>query len=382
MKTQKLKIVALAATGLLLLSGCATAGAEAEPVSGESWSAPALLTNCKSPKVDPRGCTGPNTPGTYTSLSRSEVTKPWRICSVLPHLKDPTWVGMNYGQATQARQLGVSLTTTDAGGYENVAQQVTQVEDCVSSGANAVLLSAVSNESLNPAVAKAKKKGVAVVDVGNGVSSAEVDARVLQDYVDMGKMIGTHLASLKKPLKVALLPGPAGAGWTERSRKGFEAAVAGSAVEIVDVKYGDTGKEVQLKLVEDTLSANSGIDAIVGTAITMEVAATLLAEQGKAGDIGLYGTYVTPQAVELIKRGQARCAPSEQSSQIGKISVDLAVRTLEHKPLDKDIQRYAPEPLLICGPKEDGYDNTAEFDATGSFAPQGWSPAFNVEAGK
>ncbi|MCU1567355.1 MAG: sugar transporter substrate-binding protein, partial [Pseudarthrobacter sp.] len=150
MKPNKLKTIAVAAASLLLLSGCATAGTQAEPVSGDSWAVPALLTNCKSPQVDPRGCTGPNTPGTYTSLNRTEITKPWRICSVLPHLKDPTWVGMNYGQTTQARQLGVSLTTTDAGGYENVAQQVTQVEDCVSSGANAVLLSSVSNESLNP----------------------------------------------------------------------------------------------------------------------------------------------------------------------------------------------------------------------------------------
>jgi protein TorT len=382
MKPQMLKSLTLAAVGLLLLSGCSTGGSNAESATGASWSAPALLTNCGSPTVDPRGCTGPNTSGIYTSLNRSEVTKPWRICSVLPHLKDSTWVGMNYGQVTQARQLGVSLTTTDAGGYENVAQQVTQVEDCVSSGANAVLLSAVSNESLNPAIDKAKKQGVTVVDVGNGVSSPEVDARVLQDYVDMGKMIGSHLVSLKKPLRVALMPGPAGAGWTERSRKGFEAAIEGSLVKVVDVKYGDTGKEVQLKLVEDTLSANPNIDAIVGTAITMEVAATLLAEQGKAADVALYGTYVTPQAVELIKRGQAKCAPSEQSSQIGKISVDLVVRALENKPLNKEIQRYAPEPLLICGPKEEGFDNTAKFDPTGSFAPQGWSPVFNVEAGK
>jgi periplasmic protein TorT len=381
MKLQKLAPLALAAAGLVLLSGCA-AGPQAEAVTGESWSVPALLTDCNSPKVDPNGCTGPNTPGTYTSLGRSEVTEPWRICSVLPHLKDPTWVGMNYGQSTQARQLGVSLTTTDAGGYENVAQQVTQVEDCVSSGADAVLLSAVSNESLNPAIAKAKQQDVAVVDVGNGVSSPEVDAHVLQDYRDMGKMVGTHLASLNKPLKIALLPGPAGAGWVERTRQGFEEAVAGSSVEVVDVKYGDTGKEVQLKLVEDTLSANPDIDAVVGTAITVEVAATLLAEQGKAEDVDLYGTYATPQAVEIIKRGQAKCAPSEQSSQIGKISVDLAVRTLQHTPLDEKIQRYAPEPLLICGPGEEGFDNSTKFDATGSFAPQGFSPEFNVEADK
>ncbi|AUI53663.1 monosaccharide ABC transporter substrate-binding protein, CUT2 family [Arthrobacter crystallopoietes] len=374
------KLVALApAAGMLLVAGCAPVEIAAEPVTGASWKVPALLTDCDAPDIEAAGCMGPNAPGSYESLDRNSVDEDWRICSVLPHLKDQTWIGMNYGQVNQAQQLDVSLTTTDAGGYENLADQVTQVEDCISSGADAILLSAVSNESLNPAIAAAKRQGIKVIDVGNGVSSTEVDARVLQDYYDMGKLIGDHMATLDEPMKVALLPGPAGAGWTERTRLGFEAATKDSGIAVADIKYGDTGKEVQLKLVEDVLSANPEIDAIVGTAITMEVAATVLAEQGKTGDVRLYGTYVTPQSVELIDKGRANCAPSEQSSRIGKMSVDLAVRVLQDIPLNPDIERYAPEPLVICGPREDGYQNIESFDATGSFAPEGWDPVFDVK---
>lgn len=381
MNNRALKILALApAAVMLLVAGCAPAEISAEPVTGFSWKVPALLTDCDDPGVEVNGCMGPNDPGSYESLDRTSVEKDWRICSVLPHLKDQTWIGMNYGQVNQAQQLDVSLTTTDAGGYENLAEQVTQMEDCISSGADAILLSAVSNESLNPAIAAAKRQGVKVIDVGNGVSSTEVEARVLQDYYDMGKLIGDHVASLDEPMKVALLPGPAGAGWTERTRLGFEAAIEDSGITLVDIKYGDTGKEVQLKLVEDVLSANPEIDAIVGTAITMEVAATVLAEQGKSDEVRLYGTYVTPQAVELIDKGRANCAPSEQSSRIGKMSVDLAVRVLQDMPLNPDIERYAPEPLVICGPRESGYENIDSFDATGSFAPDGWDPKFNVKA--
>ncbi|WP_298044887.1 TMAO reductase system periplasmic protein TorT [uncultured Citricoccus sp.] len=381
MNRHALRVLALAPlTAVPLLAGCAPVDIAAEPVTGSSWKVPALLTDCDDPGVEINGCVGPNSPGSYESLDQNSVEEAWRICSILPHLKDQTWIGMNYGQANQAQQLGVSLTTTDAGGYENLADQVTQVEDCVSSGADAILLSAVSNESLNPAIAAAKRHEVKVIDVGNGVSSTDVDARVLQDYFDMGKLIGDHVASLGEPLKVALLPGPAGAAWTERTRLGFEAAIEGSGVTVMDIKYGDTGKEVQLKLVEDVLSANPELDAIVGTAITMEVAATVLAEQGKTDDVRLYGTYVTPQAVELIDKGRANCAPSEQSSRIGKMSVDLAVRVLQDMPLDPDIERYAPEPLVICGPRESGYENIQFFDATGSFAPDGWDPMFTVEA--
>ena len=39
----------------------------------------------------------------------------------------------------------------------------------------------------------------------------------------------------------------------EAGNEGFLGAVANSAVDVVEVKYGDTGKEAQSKLVEDTL---------------------------------------------------------------------------------------------------------------------------------
>lgn len=369
----------------ILITSCAEDGSSSDAIreidtSGQSWSVDALLTDCAAPGVDPAGCVGPNSEGKYTSLSREQVTKPWQLCSVLPHMKDSTWIGINYGEVSQAKSLGVGLSTSDAGGYNNLSEQVSQVENCVSSGADAILLSAVSFDSLNNAVKDAVAAGVPVIDVGNGVSSNEVAGHVLQDYVDMGRLIGEHLVSLDRPMRVALLPGPAGAGWAERSREGFEATIAGSQVTVADVKYGDTGKEVQLKLVEDVLASNPDIDALVGNAVMAEAATQVLGERGLADRIGVYTTYVTPELVELMGAGRANCGPSEQSSLIGQMAVDYAVRVLEDLPAPGAVERYAPVPVVVCGSAEGELANIDEFDMNGSFAPTSFRPNYSLKA--
>ncbi|WP_272268866.1 MULTISPECIES: TMAO reductase system periplasmic protein TorT [unclassified Rhodococcus (in: high G+C Gram-positive bacteria)] len=377
-------VSALLFASALVLSACAhdTGATDRIPsadTSGRPWSVDALLTDCSAADVESSGCIGPNTEGTYTSLSRDDVSRPWRLCSVLPHMKDSTWIGVNYGQVSQARSLGVALSTSDAGGYANLSQQISQIEDCVSSGADAILLSAVSFDSLNNAVHDATLAGIPVIDVGNGVSSPEVAGHVLQDYIDMGRMIGEHLADLDRPLRVALLPGPAGAGWAERSVTGFTDAIEGSQVNIADVKYGDTGKEVQLRLIEDVLASNPDLDALVGNAVMAEAATRVAAERGLIGKLGIYSTYVTPELVDLIGAGRANCGPSEQSTLIGQMAVDYAIRILEDVPAAGDVERYAPVPMVACGPTEGDFDNIDSFDLAGSFAPSEFRPTFSVE---
>jgi len=69
------------------------------------------------------------------------------------------------------------------------------------------------------------------------------------------------------PVKVAWFPGPAGAGWVEAGNTGFQEAVKAGAIEVVDTKYGDTGKEAQLALLERRLQdgfANSCDLAMMG----------------------------------------------------------------------------------------------------------------------
>ena len=157
---------------------------------------------------------GERAPVTYEALDKAE--KAWNICAALPHMKDAYWLGVDYGVVEEARRLGVKLNVTEAGGYTELANQISQIEDCVAGGADAVIIGAISFDGLNSVISEVAGQGIPVIDVINGVSSQEIAAKALVSFETMGSEIGNYLAE-KHPagsdeVTVGWFPGPAGAG--------------------------------------------------------------------------------------------------------------------------------------------------------------------------
>jgi protein TorT len=289
-------------------------------------------------------------------------------------MKDAYWMAVDYGVVEEAKQLGVELQVLEAGGYTNLNKQISQIEDCVASGAEAVIIGAISLDGLNNEVAEVRKKGIPVIDVINGMSSPQLSAKSLVSYEQMAFQAGQYLAALhpkgSEKVKVGWFPGPAGAGWVEAGNKGFRNAIANSAIEVVETKYGDTGKEVQMKLVEDTLQTYPDIKYIVGTAVTAEAAVGVVKNRGLEGKVKIMAYYFTPGVYLGIKRGEILAAPTDSTVVQGRIAVDQAVRILEKKDFLKHV-----------GPKIFVVDksNVETFDRGSSLAPDDFKPTFNVK---
>lgn len=305
---------------------------------------------------------------------KTKAEKPWSICASLPHVKDPYWVAVDYGLAEEAKRLGVKLTVSEAGGYTNLNKQISQIEDCVTAGANAVLVGAISGDGLNNLIADLASNGVVVIDFMNGVTSDKVAGRSLVSFDQMGRFAGDYLAK-KYPtgsgkVQVAWFPGPAGSSWVESGNAGFKAALKGSDVELVDTKYGDTGKEVQLKLVEDALQTYPDLKYIVGTAPTAEVTVQALKARGLQDKVKVISYYSTPEVLALLKSGEVEAAPSDKPVIQARIALDLAVNSLEG---DKEFYHVGPVPDIVTS------ETVINFDATTTVAPEGFSPVFNIE---
>ncbi|MDR3495769.1 MAG: TMAO reductase system periplasmic protein TorT [Ancalomicrobiaceae bacterium] len=308
---------------------------------------------------------------TYQPLAKAE--KKWDICVSFPHMKDAYWLGVDYGVAEEAARLGVKMNLVEAGGYTELQKQISQIEDCAARGAQAVVIGAISYDGMNNLVAELAKKKIPVIDVVNGMSSPDISAKSLVSFYAMGQETGAYLAK-KHPagspeVLVGWFPGPAGAGWVEAANKGFLEAVKGSAVKVLDPKYGDTGKEVQLKLVEDALQANPTIRYIAGTAVTAEAAQGLIRERGLKGKVDLLAFYMTPGVYEGIKRGFILAAPADSMVIQGRIAIDQAVRVLEGKDYIKHV-----------GPKIFAVDssNIDTTTKTNILPPDNYKPVFNV----
>ena len=273
----------------------------------------------------------------------------------------------------ESERLGVKMQLVEAGGYTNLNTQISQIEDCVARGSDAVVIGAISYDGLNTLVKEIRSKGIPVIDVINGMSSPELSAKSLVSFGEMGYKAGEHIAKLhpkgSEPVKVAWFPGPPGAGWVEAGNKGFQEAVAGSAIEVVETKYGDTGKEVQSKLVEDTLEAHPDISYVVGTAVTAEAAISLLRSRGLSDKVKIMSYYFTPGVYRGIKRGQILAAPTDSAVIQGRVAIDQAVRILEGKPYEKHV---GPALYVIDS------NNIDTFDRGSSLAPDDFKPTFTV----
>lgn len=354
MKTLKTTLLAAGAAALLMSS--VTANAQWFPLEVEAL------------EKD-----GSRTMATYTALEKAE--KPWNICVSFPHMKDSFWLAADYGVVEEAKRLGVNVQVLDAGGYTQLNNQISQIENCVAGGAQAVVIGAISQDGLGNLVADLKSKGVYVVDAYNGITSEGVDAHVLTIPSDEGLRAGRYLAERhpagSEKVRVAWLPGPAGAGWVELFNSGFLEGIKGSAVEIAETKYGDTGKEIQARLIEDLLQTHSDIDYVVGTAVTAEAAVPVLRARNLTSKVKVVSVYTTPGVYQGVKAGSIEAAGMAPVVLVGRIAVDQAVRLIEKKDVMRNVG-----PVGRVYQKSD-VDN---LDIDTVLAPRNFRPVFRVEA--
>lgn len=307
----------------------------------------------------------------YVTLDKAKPK--WLLCVFFPHMTDSYWLAVNFGMADEVKRKAVQMRLYQAGGYDNLQVQIDQIKAAVAAGADGVIIGAISYDGLNSLVAELHAKGIPVIDVINGMSTEQISARSLVSFEEMGYHAGEYIARRhpkgSPPVKAAWFPGPKDAGWVKVGNKGFRKALAGSAVEIAAVRYGDTGKITQTALLEEVLDAYPDIDYVAGTAVTAVAAVRTLRKRGLTDQIKVMSYYFTPEVYREIKRGRILGAPTDSPVIQGRIAVDQLVRILEHQPFMKQ-----------AGPRIHVIDkgNINAFERTASLAPSGFRATYSV----
>jgi ABC-type sugar transport system, periplasmic component len=300
------------------------------------------------------------------------ATKEWKICVSIPHLKDAYWLAVNYAVVDEAARLGVAVNLFEAGGYDHLDRQLAQVRECMGSGGDGLILSAVQFDGFDDLIQSYTNQGRPVVDLINGVNPKYITARTAATFWDNGYLAGRYIVDQQKkrtePLRVVWFPGPKGAGWVSAADKGFNEAIAGSTVQLVATKYGDTGREVQARLVQEVLKATPDVDYIAGTAVTAEAAIKVLRQKGLTDKITVLPYYYGPGVHKGIARGLFPAAPSDMQGFQARLAMDTIVRVLEGAPYRKHIGARVQliDRLGLRG-----------FDESSSLPPSGFRPIFS-----
>lgn len=297
----------------------------------------------------------------------------WTFCVSLPHMKDAYYLSFNYGMVEEARRLGVGFRLLDAGGYPNLERQIEQITDCVADGADGLIVATVSFDGLTPAIKTIAEK-IPVIGAVNDIADEGIAAKAAVSWYDMGNAAGRVVAERHPkgtpPVDLAWFPGPELAGWVRFVDAGFRDAIADSSARVIATQYGDTGREIQVLLVEEVLENYPQIDYLVGSAPMAEAAVSILRSKGLSDRIGVVSDYMTHSVYRALRRDRIIAAPTDFPVLQGRLAIEMAVRAVENKLTVRHagprIELMTPQNVRDIGPDE-------------SLAPPSFVPTFVVE---
>lgn len=277
----------------------------------------------------------------------------------------PYFSAMEKGGEEAAEEFGVEFTYT--GPTETSAQeQVEIMESLVQQEYDAVSVSVLDPESINPAIKDARDKGTSVATSDSDSSSdSERQVYVAQALdEELGYTLMDELAEqMDGSGKIGIVSGEATATnlntWIEyieeRAEEKYE------DIEIVDTRYTDGGSaEEAYKQAQQLLTANPDLKGLVAVAsTTVPGVARAVKSMGKTGKVNVTG-YGSPNTVrEYIKDGIMETSIQWNPRDLGYLTV-WAMKELaqgnefeeenEVPGLENTVKWYPEEEILLLGP--------------------------------
>ena len=226
-------------------------------------------------------------------------------------------------------KAGAKYISADAQG--SPAKQLTDVESLISKGANVLLVLAMDNKAILPAVKKATDEGIPVIAYDRLIESPNV-LYITFDNVGVGRMMGKEILKAKPAGNFAFIKGDKGdanadflfSGITEVLKPAMDAG----KIKNVGETYTDTWKpdNAQKEMEQILTKNNNKVDAVVAENDGMAggVVAALSA-QGMAGSVPVTGQDGDHAAINRVALGTQTVSIWKDARDLGRVSAEAAV---------------------------------------------------------
>jgi ABC-type sugar transport system substrate-binding protein len=283
----------------------------------------------------------------------------------VPTVQGPFFTAMLYGIKDEAKKLGYDVEIMDAGGYGNVDQQVTQMNNLTTKQVKAILVDPADPTVIKPAIAQAKAANIFVV--GTGDPAPDADSNATASHCEIGKAMAE---GTKKLLPdggdIGVLAGPPGANWTVDRLKCYKEVLKGSKINIVAEKTSEPAVDQGVTIASDFLQRYPNLDMLYGADDTVGVgAANAVKSAGRCGKTKVLLAVLGRQAEELLKEGCVNYVVAQQTVLIGRKGVQAADQLIRGQKAPGD----ANVPLVAVTP-----ENVKTVDISTMREPDGYTP--------
>ncbi|NLJ89640.1 MAG: sugar ABC transporter substrate-binding protein, partial [Clostridiales bacterium] len=183
---------------------------------------------------------------------------------------------------------GDTLISTDPA--NDVTLQITQIEDMITQGIDAIFLNPAEAEGILPALDMLKDAGIPIINFDTEVAEMEYVASYIgSDNYNAGYVCGEDLVKkVPEGGKIIILDSPTMNSVVDRVN-GFIDAIEGKGFEIVAQQDAKGNLEIAMGIAEDLLQAHGDVVAIFGG--NDPTALGILAAANAAGleDVLIYG---------------------------------------------------------------------------------------------
>lgn len=295
---------------------------------------------------------------------------------------DPYFQNKSYGYQQAEDELdGYSVELFDAGGYENVEKQIAQVEDAVTRGVDAIVLTPVDSKGLCGPVQSALDADIPVVADDIMLDcDFQVPVGISENSVNVGRNECEYMAKqIGGEGGIVMLKGPPGAKIAIDRANGCKEALAEYPnIEILDEQWGESNIEVGNDLMDDFLSSHGGeIDAVYTFgAITALGAVNAIESAGEnPSDFAIATIDLHPEVLEYMEKDQLDGTIPAQPVRLARLAALAAADLADGKTVEGEggdpcceVREFTEDEEVI--------DNKAlpDYDDSEAVAPEGWSP--------
>ena len=293
-----------------------------------------------------------------TSLALAESPKAKQEYEIAFSLKTVTNDAFQQAIATavesECKAAGAKFTLVTAGTETGVATQVTQLEDLITKGVDALVVNPMDANAVIPALQKAKEKGIPVILVDSTIEAGNEDLYITYVGTDNFAAAKQGAETLSTALggtgKVILVRGANGNSVGNARADGFKAGLA-SGVTLVGEQPGDWNNDTAKQVTENMLQANPDVTGIMSCSDVMVDG--ILQAIDDAGLTGIKIMSFDGDSIEQIKEGLVLGTMAQFPAKMGQIAVDTLISVLNGdatadsfaKYIDSDTACYTAENL-------------------------------------
>lgn len=232
-----------------------------------------------------------------------------------------------------AEELGVELLVTDAQGDAN--KQISDTEDLLAQGIDALLISPVAPEQVAPVIERAHDAGIPVIVWGSEADTDRYTAKVVDDARFFGYEGGRKLAEdMGGEGDVIMLRGIAGNSVEQERYDGAVDALSEYPdIQIVGEDYGDWAFDQGKAITENLLAAHPEVDGVWSSGAAMTRGAIEAFKEADRDLVPMSGENLNGFLklwAELDLQSSAPQFPTWQ----GPEALKLAVRALRGLPIE------------------------------------------------